>query len=876
MEWDSDGPSGLPPRLIAGGRFQFAGETAANRIAMWGGSSWQAMGTGMTSPSGPADPSWDTRVDALVAWDPDGTGPLLPQPVAVGLFFEAGGVSARDVARWTGSAWVAMGTTQAGLYSPRALTTWDPDGAGPQAPILVAGGLNQVAGGSSTQSCVTYWTGSTWADLGPDIDGYAVFALCSWDPDGSGPLTPRLVAGGEFDTAGGVTANGIAMWDGVAWSPLGSGMDRGDGVGGGVAALVSWDPDGIGIAPPVLVAAGSFVSAGGVSAIDCAYWNGSWQAMSTSAVPGVNSLAVWDSDGFAGTPSPLVRTPGSQSGSGGSFEWVASRSSAGAAWSVFGGDERVVGTELCTWDHDGSGLTPDRLVLAANAMDGADFVGARVYDFDGTAWRSVGPPPTIRTFVEYAGKAVAAGEFAAVVDDDAVVASRILAWDGVERSTFGTGFDGTVRALIAGQNTSPPFLPELIAAGSFTTAGGVAASRVARWQESLSILNPPEWEPMGTGFNGTVYALERYDGDYCAAGAFILFSGGRVARWTGSAWSSLGGALTTPNGTVHALKTFGASLYAGGDFDALSSLGFPTTGALARWNGSTWSEVTTTDLNGVIYAMTVHNGELIVGGQFTGVSGSPNIVKFNGASFSSIGAGGAVGTVRALLSKNGILYAAGDITSIGGVAVSRIAQWDGAAWAPVNSGADSTVHALLGYRSEVHAGGSFATVRGGTIDSPGWARMSEDGIPWIARHPAMISDACLGATVSFEGRAADGYEGLQYTWKRNGVPVTMGPTPYGSVYSTTGTRLSISHLRPADAGSFTVEIGNSCGSATSFAAVLSVCAADFNCSGGVTIDDIFSFLNGWFAQDPRANIDGAGGVAIDDIFTYLNLWFAGC
>jgi len=34
-----------------------------------------------------------------------------------------------------------------------------------------------------------------------------------------------LYAGGVFDTAGGITANNIAKWDGSSWSALGSGAD---------------------------------------------------------------------------------------------------------------------------------------------------------------------------------------------------------------------------------------------------------------------------------------------------------------------------------------------------------------------------------------------------------------------------------------------------------------------------------------------------------------------------------------------------------------------------------------------------------------------------------------------------------------------------
>jgi hypothetical protein len=57
---------------------------------------------------------------------------------------------------------------------------------------------------------------------------------------------------------------------------------------------------------------------------------------------------------------------------------------------------------------------------------------------------------------------------------------------------------------------------------------------------------------------------------------------------------------------------------------------------------------------------------------------------------------------------------------------------------------------------------------------------------------------------------------------------------------------------------------------------LATCRADFDGNGSRTIDDIFIFLNAWFAMDPRTDVDGIGGVNIDDIFIFINIWFAGC
>src|SRR5438094_441942 len=47
----------------------------------------------------------------------------------------------------------------------------------------------------------------------------------------------ELYAGGDFTTAGGVSANYMAKWDGSGWSALGSGMGRADAFLPSVSAL---------------------------------------------------------------------------------------------------------------------------------------------------------------------------------------------------------------------------------------------------------------------------------------------------------------------------------------------------------------------------------------------------------------------------------------------------------------------------------------------------------------------------------------------------------------------------------------------------------------------------------------------------------------
>jgi hypothetical protein len=55
-----------------------------------------------------------------------------------------------------------------------------------------------------------------------------------------------------------------------------------------------------------------------------------------------------------------------------------------------------------------------------------------------------------------------------------------------------------------------------------------------------------------------------------------------------------------------------------------------------------------------------------------------------------------------------------------------------------------------------------------------------------------------------------------------------------------------------------------------------VCRADFNGSGGVSVQDIFDFLAAYFSGDPRADFNTSGAVSVQDIFDFLGAYFVGC
>ena len=74
------------------------------------------------------------------------------------------------------------------------------------------------------------------------------------------------------------------------------------------------------------------------------------------------------------------------------------------------------------------------------------------------------------------------------------------------------------------------------------------------------------------------------------------------------------------------------------------------------------------------------------------------------------------------------------------------------------------------------------------------------------------------------------------------------------------------------AGRF-IGFGSTCGSAGN---PTTCCPANFDGTIGLTVQDIFAFLDAWFAGDPRTDFDGTGGIAVADIFAFLSAWFAGC
>lgn len=243
-------------------------------LARWNGSAWSPVGSGL-----------DGVGHALAQYDP-GTGPAL---YVGGAFAVAGGILSPNIASWSGTNWSAAGIGVDGEV--HALAVYD-FGTGPR---LYATGTFVNAGGLPA-SRIASWNGTSWQTLGSGLNNHG-YALKVFD-DGSGPA---LFVGGFFTQAGGQTVNGIAKWNGTSFAPVGSGF-AGAGYTPGVRALAAFD-DGAG---PALYAGGQFVSAGGHPASGVARWNGSsWSALGGGTDGFVDALLPFD-DSTAGGPVLMV------------------------------------------------------------------------------------------------------------------------------------------------------------------------------------------------------------------------------------------------------------------------------------------------------------------------------------------------------------------------------------------------------------------------------------------------------------------------------------------------------------------------------------------------------------------------------------------
>lgn len=581
----------------------------------------------------------------------------------------------------------------------------------PVSVLVMDGSGNLYAGGDFTAvggvpaNHIAKWNGIAWSALGTGIDG----AVTELVIDGSG----NLYAGGDFGKAGGGVANRVAKWNGTTWSALGTGANT------SVYAL-ALDANGN------LYAGGHFTTIGGVAANHVAKWDGTvWSALSAGITGEVSALAV---DGTGNLYA------------GGYFF------KAGDA------DVRNVAKwNGTTWSGMGT-LNGAALALAIDGNNNLYAGGAfdqKVAKWNGTDWLALGATSSYGTTnsvvdaltIDRDGNLYVGGYFTKA---GSIIAKNIAKWNGATWSALGTGANGRVFALAVDATGN------LYAGGVFGAAGGTVVNHVAKWTTNAAV-----WSQLGpllssaAGIAGNVSVLladgsgKLYaGGSFEAAGSTIA---NNVAKWNGTQWVALGAGV---DGEVMALALDGdGNLYVGGDFTMAGGI---VANRIAKWNGTAWSALGTgVTANGASFRSEIDalvvdtSGNLYAGGYFTtaGNVAVKHIAKWNGTAWSALGTGvvsegtyidGQVLTLA--LDGSGNLYAGGRFTKAGDVAANNVAKWNGTAWSALGAGITGTesyggiFELVIDGNSSLYVGGFFTEA--GSVAANNLAKW--DGTAWSA------------------------------------------------------------------------------------------------------------------------------------------------
>ncbi|MBN1612288.1 MAG: hypothetical protein JW940_36990 [Polyangiaceae bacterium] len=519
-------------RLVAGGYFDAVDDILAANVAGWDGESWAPLGAGVSGGDWPYARGFHSGGDLVVG----------------GQFTQAGGVPAENVARWDGAQWHAMGD---GLGIPG----W-PGSASVSTFLLRPEGLwaggSFFASGSESVNNLALWDGNQWIDPG-------YWPMGAWCIFGLAECAGQPVALGDFYWIDGRYCHGIARFYEIRWHPLGGygpaawpvemTTYRGELVYGGFDDEVSY-----------------FVNSAGA-------WTGDgWTRLGWDPVPtefgpfgGIMALEVVEDDLYVGGYFESLFGAGGEEVCHGVARWD------GSSWHGMSMDSTSVGIVVDLQWYEGE------LYAGGNYWVSEDDPGPGLLRWTGTVWETVGGgldaqsgEVIVGAMAVHDGLLYCGGRFDAAGGSPA---ANIAAWDGAAWLPLGAGCNGAVRALVVHDG-------DLVVGGAFDLAGGTVSHSIARWDGAT-------WSTLGSGFTGSedvaeIWSLTDFGELLVAGGAFVAaddLPANNLAVWNGAAWYALGSGA---DGTVFALAVHEGELWVGGDF---LHVGGNASHRVGRWLG---------------------------------------------------------------------------------------------------------------------------------------------------------------------------------------------------------------------------------------------------------------------------------------------------
>jgi trimeric autotransporter adhesin len=670
--------------VYVGGAFNMAGDTAANMVSIWDGTSWHALGEGI-----------DHTVYALAV---DGRGNVY----AGGLFQHAGGKPTKNIARWNGLAWETLADGLNGMVSDLVV-----DAAG----HLYACGSFMTAGDVQVNG-VAMWDGSAWHSLAGGVsNGTSGVTVWSLAIDKYG----YVYAGGQFSSAGGTPVNNIGRWDGTRWSSVGEGIGAGEKFPG-VYALATDTRDN-------LYAGGSFSRAGSVEALNIARWNGeAWSALGDGVgLPIQGAAKIVQSiltDGgivyVGGEFNQAGETPVNGLARWNGAAWENINYGKWSAYSLPEGEPDVSIAGLAM-DRDG------RLFAAGDFKIAGGKSANHVAMLDGVNWNGLGVDNGVDDEIQdivldQNGGYYITGKFTCAWGK---IVDHIAHWNGSNWTDLAGGLTGIPypypRRMVVDHAGN------LYVGGDFVYAGDKTVHSIAKW-------NGVEWQALGSGLNGNVTAMAVDSQDHLYVSGYFSTAGSvpanGIAEWTGTQWLSLRSDITAF--AANALVVDDQDrLIAGGWFDSIDGV---QVNGLARWDGKQWESISD-DVQRWVTSLLFKDGTLYLAGTA--------VWKLQSGIFEQLG--GQLADTNyppsidsLVFDGQGRLVAAGAFEKIGNVSAKNIARWNGTTWESLGSGTNSQINAVvLDNQGNLLVGGFFSQA-GGKVSMylANWDEPFYQWLPW--------------------------------------------------------------------------------------------------------------------------------------------------
>ena len=763
--------------LFAGGDIIAAEGLPVRNLARWTGTNWNSLGPGS---NGAIRSLVHHNATLCIAGDLGNSG---------------------YVAQWQDEQWTNLGSAfNAGVTALHAY-----DG------FLIAGGKFTSSLEGNPLGRIAKWDGQQWSSMG-EFDGEILnFATV----DG------ELIAMGDFNTASGSPASRVARWTGETWQAMFPGLE----FDYGVRDIIQFAGD--------IYVAGDFTTINGELLAHIARWDGSK----------FHTLA-----GFMNGPVHVLSEFQGDLVVGGNFT-LPSKSIArwnGIAWNTLGGGALPCEESTCQAIVRSFAIAGDLLYVAGvfkyvSSSTGQTSQSPNIAIWNGNAWTAfplgVGdykhPLKGVHAMSQHNSAIVVAGDF---VEAGGQPAKNIVAFTPGPIQTWftvGDGFDSSIYDIAE-------FEDDLIIAGNFENSPGGFHNGITRWDGSA-------WHDLDGGMDGSVRALETYDGSLIAGGLFMHAgnaSAKSLAKWNGDAWSELA-PVTGSLGEVRALAVCGPDLYIAGQFE---SVGGVTALNIAKWDGNT-AHPLGTELTGSVSALAFYEGDLIVGGALLVGGNVPvyGVARWDGAAWHPLDTGvsncptnACVGNVYALAVHNGDLIVGGSFVYAGGEPASNIARWDGNAWHAMGAGFNGTVRALCSFGGNLYAAGSFTLAEGILVHRIAvW-----DGTQWKALPDGGVDSSCFGSSCNAVASMLAPYKGDLYVggWF---AQVGSAASPYLAKLVST---CNIGDVNSDGEVNFVdllqvVQHWGPCGSA--LLCEDSPCGADLNFSGAVDVQDLLTVISNW-------------------------------